>query len=135
MNIQKIKSYINRPEYIFRPVQIFKKIFNLQDNSNNLFKEAHLPWNVKIKITTDTNDVVSKAISKYGIYDLSLTEALWRLTSPGETAIDIGANIGYMTSIMAMKVGQKGKVLCFEPNPEVYKELSDNIEFWEQMTI
>ncbi|MHC5821300.1 MAG: FkbM family methyltransferase, partial [Nostoc sp.] len=99
MNIQKLKMYVNRPEYIFRPTQIYHRFFYGNSNSNSEFKNANLPWKVKIKISIYPNDVVSNAISKYGIYDLSLTEALWRLTSPGETAIDIGANIGYMTSI------------------------------------
>ncbi len=131
MNIQTLKLYVNRPEYIFKPAQIFYHFFQPSSQANSNFKNVNLPWKLKIKISSDTNDVVSKAISKYGIYDLSLTEALWRLTSPGETAIDIGANIGYMTSIMARRVGKAGKVWCFEPNPEVYTELSENIKNWD----
>ncbi|MDB9459528.1 FkbM family methyltransferase [Dolichospermum circinale CS-545/17] len=63
---------------------------------------------------------------------MSLTEVLWRLINPGETALDIGANIGYMTSIMAKRVGKTGKVFCFEPNLEVYAELCENINNWQQ---
>jgi FkbM family methyltransferase len=67
-----------------------------------------------------------------GIYDLIVTEVLWRLIDRGETAVDVGVNIGYMTTIMAKRVGETGKVWCFEPNPEVYEELSENIRTWQE---
>lgn len=35
---------------------------------------------------------------------------------PGEVVVDIGAQIGYFTSIAALKVGPTGRVLSFEPN-------------------
>jgi FkbM family methyltransferase len=37
-----------------------------------------------------------------------------------------------MTTIMAKRVGETGKVLSFEPNPEVYEELSENIKLWQE---
>ncbi|OUL30810.1 FkbM family methyltransferase [Nostoc sp. 106C] len=126
-----MKSYLNRPEYIFRPAQIYYRIFK-QNFKHINFKETILPWGAKIRIPTEPHDTVGKSIATYGIYDLSLTEVLWRLINPGETVIDIGANIGYMTSIMSKRVGNTGKVWCFEPNPEVYKELSENINNWQQ---
>ena len=35
----------------------------------------------------------------------------------GETAIDVGANVGWYSSLLAERVGPKGKVIAFEPNP------------------
>ncbi|MFM6077934.1 MAG: FkbM family methyltransferase, partial [Dolichospermum sp.] len=95
------------------------------------FKEVLLPWGLKINVPTLTNDTLSQSILKFSTYDLSLTEVIWRLTDRGETTIDIGANIGYITSLMSMKVGEVGKVYCFEPNPEVYEELSINVRNWK----
>ncbi len=131
MKIQNLKHYINRPEYIFRPWQIYHRLFGRNSSSTNKFQEIILPWQLSIKIPIFTNDSLLKAISIYGIYDLVLTEVIWRLIEIGETAIDIGANIGYVTSIMSVKVGKTGRVWCFEPNPEVYKELTINIESWK----
>jgi hypothetical protein len=122
-----MKNYINRPEYFFRPLQIYRRIFN----SNTRAKESILPWGHIIKLPTSRNDTLGNSISKFGIYDLSVTEVLWRLIEGGEVAVDIGANIGYMTSLMSVKVGENGKVWCFEPNPEVYQELTVNIENWQ----
>jgi FkbM family methyltransferase len=46
----------------------------------------------------------------------------------GMTALDIGANIGYVTLIMAEIVGPSGKVYAFEPEPRNFKILTKNIE-------
>lgn len=129
MNKQFI-VFLNRPEYIFRPLQIYYRIFNKTSQSKKQFDNLFLPWGVELTIPTDSDDKVGYSISTQGIYDLSVTEVLWRLVDPGDTALDIGANIGYMTSIMAKRVGKTGKVWCFEPNSEVYEELLSNIYNW-----
>jgi len=45
----------------------------------------------------------------------------------GQTVLDIGANIGYFTLLMAHKVGPAGRVIAFEPVPSVYAMLCDNL--------
>jgi FkbM family methyltransferase len=133
--MQKITQLITRPEYFFQPSKIYSRVFysNLNEvNSDVKFRVFNLPWGA-IKIPLDQQkDVLCESISKYGIYDLIVTEAIWRLTEPGETAIDIGANIGYTSSILSSRVGEAGKVFCFEPNPEVYNELLENIKIWKE---
>ncbi|WP_373530521.1 FkbM family methyltransferase [Nostoc sp.] len=122
-------NYLKRPEYILRPTQIYHRILRSNETDINEFKDVLLPWGVKIKIRP--YEVIGRSIWTMGLYDLVVTEALWRLIDRGETAIDIGANIGYMTSIMAKKVGKTGSVYCYEPQPEIYKELSENINSWQ----
>ncbi|MGB7441351.1 MAG: FkbM family methyltransferase [Coleofasciculaceae cyanobacterium] len=128
----RLTNYLNRPEYFFRPGQIYHRILHFNSKKINNFKNVLLPWGTEIKIPLDPEDRVGRSIRAHGIYDLSITEALWRLIAPRETAVDIGANIGYMTSIMVKKVGKAGKVWCFEPNPEVYEELCENIRNWQE---
>jgi FkbM family methyltransferase len=45
------------------------------------------------------------------------------LLAPGQTAIDVGANMGFMTAIFASIVGREGRVLSFEPSPAVFQKL------------
>lgn len=45
----------------------------------------------------------------------------------GDVVIDIGANIGSLTLLSAMKVGHSGKVFAFEPHPKIYHYLKKNI--------
>ena len=49
-----------------------------------------------------------------------------RLTS-GDVAFDVGANVGYMTCLMARAVGARGQVYAFEPEPTNFRVLSENI--------
>lgn len=46
----------------------------------------------------------------------------------GMTVIDIGANIGYVTLIMAELVGPSGKVYAIDPNPNSFRVLVKNIQ-------
>jgi FkbM family methyltransferase len=89
-----------------------------------------LPWGLRIKI--NPHEALGYDIACQGLYELGLTETLWRLTEPGDLAIDAGANIGYTASILGIRVGPKGRVICFEPHPQVFESLRENIEIWKQ---
>ena len=122
-----IISYINRPEYFFQPNQVIKRL-KLSTEVSPTSETFNLPWGVRINAVP--GEVVGRSISAMGIYDLCISEALWRLIDEGETCVDVGANIGYMTSLMAHKVGLSGKVIAFEPHPAIYKRLVNNVQDW-----
>lgn len=126
----KLINNLNRPEYILNPIQIYRRLSRPLHQNTHEFEEVKLPWGIKIKIRPQ--EVLGRSVWVMGVYDLSVSEILWRLIDPGELAIDVGANIGYMTSIMAKRVGQTGKVWCFEPHPEVYQELTENLKRWQE---
>lgn len=119
---------INRPEYIFKPSSILKRLTVFLNKNQNQFETVLLPWGLKLKVYT--KESIGKSIWIIGVYDLTLTETLWRLTEPGDIVVDIGANIGYTTSIMAKRSGQKGRVFAFEPHPVIYKQLVENTMNW-----
>ncbi len=43
--------------------------------------------------------------------------------APGDRAIDVGANLGYFTAVMAAAVGPRGHVWSFEPTPPIAGDL------------
>ncbi|MCX7848136.1 MAG: FkbM family methyltransferase [bacterium] len=53
----------------------------------------------------------------HGIYECDETAFVLRTVKPGMTVIDLGANIGYFTLLMADLVGPDGRVYAFEPLP------------------
>ena len=57
-----------------------------------------------------------------------------KFLSEGDFAIDIGSNIGLMTTEMAIVNGKKGLTLAFDPNPYVYEVLSENIKLNPDIT-
>ncbi|MGE3174319.1 MAG: FkbM family methyltransferase [Planctomycetota bacterium] len=54
-----------------------------------------------------------------GCWEPWITVALRDLLRPGMTCIDVGANLGYYTAVMAQAVGPTGAVVAFEPNPRL----------------
>jgi FkbM family methyltransferase len=58
-----------------------------------------------------------------GFYEYPITEFIARNVSDGMTVMDIGANFGYYTILMADLVGSSGKVYAFEPNHEATNAL------------
>jgi FkbM family methyltransferase len=49
------------------------------------------------------------------------------LVNPGDICIDVGANIGSYTFLLASKVGSKGRVVAFEPQLDLYTMILDSI--------
>lgn len=47
---------------------------------------------------------------------------------PGDTMVDLGANIGYYSLVAAAVVGEAGRVYAFEPDPGNFELLRRNIE-------
>jgi FkbM family methyltransferase len=52
----------------------------------------------------------------------------------GKTIYDVGAYIGVLTTFFAKKVGTKGKVVAFEPNPENFSKLLVNVAAYPNVT-
>ena len=75
-----------------------------------------------------TNDqVIGQCLSLYGEFAENENIMLSKLISEGDTAIDIGANIGTQTISLSNKVGEKGKVIAFEPQNIISQCLQTNL--------
>ena len=61
-------------------------------------------------------------------YDLEIQLALDALLGPGDTVIDIGANVGMTTLYAASRVGSRGRVLSVEPQPTCFGKLRRLLE-------
>jgi len=54
--------------------------------------------------------------------------ALSSFVSPGDSVVDIGANVGFYSRLLAGLVGQKGHVYAFEPIPPLFDSLCHNLK-------
>ena len=54
-----------------------------------------------------------------GNWEPHVEQTIARFLRPGDTAIDLGANVGYHTLAMAAAVGLTGQVHAFEANPDL----------------
>jgi FkbM family methyltransferase len=119
---------IFKPEYLFRPNQIPRRLWREYLGRREELKKARLPWGLEIEV--NTGESIGWSIYTRALYETTVTESLWRLARVGDLVVDVGANIGYMTSILALRVGARGKVHSFEPHSIIFHELQVNVTDW-----
>ncbi len=62
-----------------------------------------------------------------GQYEKAISNIASRLINSGDTCIDVGANFGWYTTLMAKLCGRDGSVHSFEPVPQTFRELDANV--------
>jgi FkbM family methyltransferase len=122
-----IFNYFKHPEYVFRPRQVLRR-FGRLGKTPRPFEDVTLPWGATVRVRPNEN--VGSDIFYYGIFDRIVPETIYRLVEKGELAVEIGANIGQNCSMMAYKTGSDGRVIAFEPHPEIFEELRTNAGLW-----
>ena len=113
-----------KPHYLFRPSQAARRLIQAWRGTAPESATVQLPWGLPLRI--DPRESIGSAVWRLGLYDLAVSEALWRLAAPGDLAVDVGANLGHMTGILALRAGPAGRVLAFEPHPGVFADLVEN---------
>lgn len=76
----------------------------------------------------DISEGIDFAIYLGNFYERQTRTALRRLVTPGSLVLDIGANIGAHTLLMAQLVGPGGRVLAFEPTEFAFRKLRRNLD-------
>ncbi len=62
-----------------------------------------------------------------GVLEAPLTKFMLQEVKPGQTVVDVGANIGYFAVLLGHLVGPQGRVFAYEPNPYLVSWLRDNL--------
>ncbi len=121
----RVDRLLNRPHYIYRPKQLLARFAK----PDKLYaQKVSLPWGLEIAV--DPEEALGARLVRNGVYEIAVTEMLWRLCDPGDVAVDVGANIGYMTSVFARRAAAGGVVYSVEPHPGLFAALTHNVERW-----
>ncbi len=97
--------------------------------NNDYITLMHSDWLIKetkygFRLFVYLRDIsISRAIilDRYEIPEVSFIS---KFLQPGQYAIDIGANIGFYSMLLSKLVGERGKVISFEPIPHLFKALT-----------
>jgi FkbM family methyltransferase len=73
---------------------------------------------IKLYVSARDHAVSRALINGNADYEPHVRTVLSKLLRPGDTFLDIGANIGYFSMLAAHLVGGQGRVIAIEPNPE-----------------
>lgn len=93
-----------------------------------------LPDTLEIRTADGRSVVINPGDSGYqfayflGEYEPAITRVMTACVEPGDTVLDIGANIGWFTTLLMGLSGPEGKVYAFEPMPEAFESLETNIK-------
>lgn len=80
-----------------------------------------------VKYRLNLNDHQDMSIYYQGSFEPRTTAVFKKYVKSGMTVLDIGAHNGYHTLQLAKLVGEKGRVIAFEPDPEIFALLKENM--------
>lgn len=85
---------------------------------------------------------IGASLENYGEWCEYELDLLRKFIKPGDTVIDVGANIGTHTVAFSRMVGKDGKVFAFEAQPRIGKILAANVQlnrlqnvFWSDKAV
>ena len=84
------------------------------------------PWGCAMLVAR--KDLIGGGIARMGVHELAVSEVMWRLAEHDDLAIDVGANIGYFTGLLACRARE---VIALEPNPRLRRFIIANIARWD----
>jgi len=70
---------------------------------------------------------IRQAIDVTGEYSGAKIDLYQAILRPGDVALDVGANVGVLSVAMGLAVGPGGRVLAFEPQPQIFAILNRNL--------
>ncbi|MDB5109932.1 MAG: hypothetical protein JWR67_1046 [Mucilaginibacter sp.] len=80
-----------------------------------------------IAIYTTADNYIEWTILSTGTYEEEIGKLIKIFLKKGDTALDIGANIGLQSLRMSQAIGMEGKVYAFEPLEYLQKKFNKNI--------
>jgi FkbM family methyltransferase len=115
-----------KPCYVFAPRTLVRRIGMSFARPGHPIDTVRLPWGSVIEV--NANEGIGRELIRQNVFDIAVTETAWRLLEEGDVAVDVGANIGYLTSLFAARVGLRGRVEAFEPHPRIFARLRKNVD-------
>lgn len=117
-----IRARVSKPHYIFRPSQLVRRALS-SDEAEPIVKT---PWGSPVRVAR--SEKLGAGIARLGVHELAISELAWRLAGGDDLAIDVGANIGYFTGLLARRAR---RVIALEPNPRLRRFIAGNVESWD----
>ncbi len=117
---------MNIPEFIYT---VLLKPAPLRAAANAVIR-ALLPAQLQyhgLRLALNPKDPVVSGALTFGLYETGEVKFFERILQPGLTVVDVGANIGLYTALAARAVGESGRVIALEPEPETFGFLQQTI--------
>jgi FkbM family methyltransferase len=124
--MSRLRWLLSHPEFRRHPGRVSSGVVSWEIHkllSRNMSLELD-----GLKLTARPIDGNGRLICYFGTKFDTMFDFLKTFLQKGMVFVDVGANIGSHTINAARLVGSSGSVFAFEPDPDTYRLLSDNIE-------
>ena len=113
--------------YIMRPlIRLYYKLKLMSFTEETFVFEGHDEVYFHIAVSPD-NGTVDTEIYLHGVYEPYYLSRIKKELRVGDTFVDIGANIGQHSLFASQVVGPSGKVIAFEPIPNLCEQLKRSV--------
>src|SRR5262249_8755716 len=75
------------------------------------------------RLAVDTQDLIQRYVYLFGVWEPHLTAWLRGRLRPGDTFVDVGANVGVFSVLASRLVGERGRVVSIEASPVFHERL------------
>lgn len=107
------------------PTLVAKRFLTTRDW---LWKEPQLvEVRPRVRMKVDVRDFTQRDIYMFGGIHRDIIAFMEQYLKPGMCVFDVGASVGFYTLISAWRVGRKGAVHAFEPQPTIFRLLEDDV--------
>ncbi|MFD7539091.1 FkbM family methyltransferase [Streptomyces sp. NPDC059819] len=79
------------------------------------------------RFAVDTQDLIQRYLYLFGVWEPHMTHWLRQRLRPGDTFVDVGANLGVFSVLGSRLVGSAGKVVAIEASPAFHRGLLRNV--------
>jgi FkbM family methyltransferase len=105
----------------------------LQKLGVQLWVRAPLFWDARMYLLT--GETISSFILTFGYSETALTALMLHTIKPGMRVIDVGAHLGYEALLASELVGATGRVVSFEPQPQIASWARRNLQPYPQCRV
>jgi FkbM family methyltransferase len=96
-------------------------------NHASIWRRELKVWDQRVRAAS-LDRLVFLALHRTGVMGKEEAHLLRKLIEPGMQILDVGANIGLYTLVMAKLAGPSGRVFAFEPEPNLFSVLCENCD-------
>ena len=115
--------YTRNFSFPHRGLKYFLKAANFLGIANRTYKKK---IHDNFYMLLNPTEHIQQQLFWYGYYEKEVGDLLKRSVKPGDVFLDLGANIGYF-SLLVANISPSAKVISFEPVAGLFQNLNDNI--------
>lgn len=124
--VPHLREFMRKPGSPGLKRWLFRSVFDPYTNFSSAAMSVRSTFGAEFEGTL--GGVVLRRLFHFGVFEPNLTAWLTDQLRPGDTFLDVGANVGYFTLLASSLVGPAGRVIAVEASPSTFAALRRHLE-------